>query len=58
MVMGWGTTNVQRKRGHILQVASVKIGGGESDESSMPESLTIKIVSILRAAIVPALKYI
>lgn len=56
--MGWGTTNVERKRGHILQVASVKIGGDESDESSMPESLTIKIVSILRVAIVPALKYI
>lgn len=33
-------------------MASVKTGGDESDESSMPESLTIKIVSILRAAIV------
>lgn len=56
-MMGGGHGNEERKRGHILQVASVEIGGDESDKSSMPESLTIKIVSILRAAIVPTLKY-
>lgn len=56
-MMGGGHSNEERKRGHILQVASVEIGGDESDKSSMPESLTIKIVSILRAAIVPTLKY-
>ena len=32
-------------------------GGDGSDESSMPEFLTIKIVSIFRAALVPVLKY-